>query len=309
MIDTHAHLNSFEFEEDREEIIKKCSDVGIGMINVGTHLKNSKKAIEIAETHSGVFASIGLHPLDIDSAFLKNKGYSGETEGILEKSFDYKKYRELAKSKKVVAVGECGLDYWYKPKGTSKKEKFKLEQIKIFEQHLDLAEELELPVILHCRAAFDDLFAILSKRKITGVLHCFTGSREDAERFLSLGMYIGINGIMFKMDLKGAIEYIPMDKILLETDCPYLSPPLPRRSPVGQRRASLYGGQSLPSNEPDKNSDYDFLNGSQGPGWTEQRNTPLSLPIIAGEIAKIKNIEIEKVIEASDENAKKLFKI
>lgn len=223
--DTHAHLNFFEFEKDREELIKKCLDSGIGMINVGTNLQSSKKATEIAENHPDVFASIGLHPLNIDSQFLKNKGYSGELENFLEKDFDYDSYKELAKSKKVVAIGECGLDYWYRPKATGKKELFKQEQKRIFEKHLDLAEELNLPVIIHCRSAFDDLFAILSKRKIRGVLHCFTGNKEEAERFLSLGLYIGINGIIFKMDLKESIEYIPLEKILIETDCPYLSPP------------------------------------------------------------------------------------
>jgi len=225
IFDTHAHLNFFEFEKDREELIKKCLDSGIGMINVGTNLQSSKKAIEVAEQHSDIFASIGLHPLNIDSLFLKNKGYSGELESFLEKDFDYDSYKELAKSKKVVAIGECGLDYWYRPKATGKKELFKQEQKRIFEKHLDLAEELNLPVIIHCRSAFDDLFAILSKRKIRGVLHCFTGSKEEAERFLSLGLYIGINGIMFKIDLKEAIKYIPLEKILIETDCPYLSPP------------------------------------------------------------------------------------
>lgn len=223
--DTHAHLNFFEFEKDREEMIKKCLDKEIGMINVGTNLQSSKKAIEIAEKHSDVFASIGLHPLNIDSEFLKNKGYSGEAESFLEKDFDYDSYKELAKSKKVVAIGECGLDYWYRPKGTAKKELFKQEQKRIFESQLDLAEELNLPVIIHCRSAFDDLFEILSNRKIKGVLHCFTGNKEEAKRFLSLGLYIGINGIMFKMDLKEAIECIPLEKILIETDCPYLSPP------------------------------------------------------------------------------------
>ena len=114
------------------------------------------------------------------------------------------------------------------------KEAFKEEQRKVFIKQLDLAEELSLPVIMHCRAAFDDLFAILSKRKIKGVLHCFTGTKEEAERFLSLGLYFGINGIIFKTDMDAAIKAIPLDRILLETDCPYLSPPMfeERNSPL-----------------------------------------------------------------------------
>ncbi|MFA5714510.1 MAG: TatD family hydrolase [Candidatus Paceibacterota bacterium] len=225
IFDTHAHLNFSEFEKDREDLIRECLGSGIGMINVGTNFQSSNKAFEIAENNPNIFASVGLHPLNIDSEFLKNKGYSKEAEGFLENDFDYEKYKELAKSEKVVAIGECGLDYWYRPKGTGKKELFKQEQKKIFEKQLDLAQELSLPVIIHCRSAFDDLFEILSKRKVEGVLHCFTGNKVEAERFLSLGLYIGINGIIFKMDLREAIKGIPLEKILIETDCPYLSPP------------------------------------------------------------------------------------
>lgn len=224
IFDTHAHLNFLEFDKDNDELIEKCLKKGIGMINVGTNLQSSKKAIEMGERYSNIFASIGLHPLNIDSEFLKNKGYSGEAESFLEKDFDYNTYKSL-KNEKVVAVGEIGLDYWYKPKSETKKQLFKQEQKRIFEQQLDLAEELNLPVIIHCRSAFDDLFTILSKKKVRGVLHCFTGTKEEAEKALSLGLYIGINGIIFKMDLKEAIKDIPLEKILIETDCPYLSPP------------------------------------------------------------------------------------
>jgi TatD DNase family protein len=192
IFDTHAHLNFFEFEKDKDEVIEKCLKEGIGMINIGTNLKSSKKAIEIAKNHPNVFASIGLHPLNVDSEFLKNKGYSGEIESFLEKDFDYDSYKSLM-DEKVVAIGEIGLDYWYRPKGTAKKELFKQEQKRIFERQLDLAEELNLPVIIHCRSAFGDLYEIVSKRKIKGVLHCFTGTKEDAEKFLALGLHIGIN--------------------------------------------------------------------------------------------------------------------
>jgi TatD DNase family protein len=225
IFDTHAHLNFFEFNLDREEIIKKCLNAGIGMINVGTNFKSSEKAIEIASSFDNVYASVGLHPLNISSEHLKDKGYSGETEGVLEKDFDLEKYRLLAKNKKVVAIGEMGLDYWYKPKGTAKKELFKEEQKKILIKQLDLAEELNLPVIIHCRSAFDDLYEIISKRKIKGVLHCFTGSVDEMKRFTDLGLYIGINGIIFKMDLKEVINKVSLEKVLIETDCPYLSPP------------------------------------------------------------------------------------
>jgi TatD DNase family protein len=224
IFDTHAHLNFLEFEKDRDGLIKKCLEGGIGMINVGTNFQSSKKAVDIAGKYDNIFASIGLHPLNIDSEFLKNKGYSQEAESFLEKDFDYSLYKSL-KNEKVVAVGEIGLDYWYRPKSETKKVLFKQEQKRIFERQLDLAEELNLPVIIHCRAAFDDLLEIVSKRKIRGVLHCFTGSKEEAQKFLALGLHIGINGIIFKMDLREAIQSIPLEKMLIETDCPYLSPP------------------------------------------------------------------------------------
>jgi len=225
IFDTHAHLNFAEFDKDREELIKKCLDFGMGIINVGTNFKSSEKAINISKDYSHIFSSIGLHPTNIASDFFKSKECSKTEEGFLEDGFDYDKYKDLAKSKKVVAIGECGLDYYYRPKGTTKKELFKEEQKKVFIKQLNLAEELNLPVIIHCRSAFDDLFEILSKRKIKGVLHCFTGNKEEAERLLSLGMYFGINGIIFKTDMEEAIKAIPLDRMLLETDCPYLSPP------------------------------------------------------------------------------------
>lgn len=226
IFDTHAHLNFFEFDKDRDEVIKKCLDSGIGIINVGTNFKSSEKAISISEKYSNLFSVVGLHPTTIASDFFKSKECSENEEGILENGFDYDKYKELATSKKVVAIGECGLDYYYRPKSITKKESFKEEQRKVFIKQLDLAKELNLPVVIHCRSAFDDLFDILSKRKTKGVLHCFTGTREEVEKFLSLGLYFGINGIIFKTDIEEALKIIPMDRILLETDCPYLSPPM-----------------------------------------------------------------------------------
>jgi TatD DNase family protein len=268
IFDTHAHLNLFEFEEDREELIEKCLAQGMGMINVGTNFKSSEKCIEIAGRYFNVFASIGLHPTSIAPDFLKSKECSKTPEGFLEAGFDYEAYKKLAKSKKVVAIGECGLDYKYQPKEMAKRELFKEEQKKILLKQLDLAEELNLPVIIHCRQAFDDLFSLLSKRKIKGVLHCFTGTKAEAERFLSLGLYFGLNGIIFREDLEEAIKNIPLEKILLETDCPYLSPPI-----------------------------------------FEERNNPLSLKYIIKEIARIKEISVEEIEEATYKNAKKLFDI
>jgi TatD DNase family protein len=222
IFDTHTHLNFSEFDKDRDELIKKILSSQIGIINVGTNFKSSEKGINIANEYKDTFASVGLHPLNIAYDILKREERFEAEEGFLEDGFDYEKYKELAKSKKVVAIGECGLDYYHKPKGI---EGFEGVQKKVFEKQLDLAKELDLPIILHCRNAFDDTYEIVSKRKNKGVLHCFTGTKEEVERFLALGFYFGINGIIFKTDIEEAIKNIPMERILLETDCPYLSPP------------------------------------------------------------------------------------
>jgi TatD DNase family protein len=219
IIDTHAHLNFSEFDHDREKLIKECLQEGYNIINIGTNKESSQKCIEIAENYpKGVFASVGLHPSNI-SSFLKEKDFFEKKE----ESFDYDYYKNLAKSSKVVAIGETGLDYWYKPKSKIKRKEFFEKQKYVFQEHLRLARELNLPIVIHCRSAFDDLFNILTEQK--GVVHCFTGNKGEAKRLLSLGYYLGINGIIFKIDLDEAIKIIPLEKMLLETDCPYLSPP------------------------------------------------------------------------------------
>ena len=195
IIDTHAHLNFPEFDKDRDALIKDLIKKDYQIINVGTNIESSKECVDLAEKY-GLYASVGLHPLNIESN-LKIKGETEKKESI----FDYDEYKKLAQSKNVVAIGEIGLDYWYKPKGKARRLEFIEKQKTFFINQLDLAEELNLPVIIHCRMAFDDLIEILSKRNLRGVIHCFTGTVEQAKQLLSLGYYIGINGIIFKMDL------------------------------------------------------------------------------------------------------------
>ena len=225
IFDTHAHLNCAAFDPDREELIKKCSEQAFGMINVGTNYESSVKAVEMAQRHDGLYAAVGLHPSNIDSAFYKSKEDHSLPENFLEKQFDRSRYAALCHEPKVVAIGECGLDYWRRPKGENKKEGFKAEQRDVFEKQATLAEELDLPLIIHCRDAFDDVINILSRSKAKGVMHCFTGSLAQMEALLKLDFYMGFNGIIFKTDLKEAILRAPLEKILIETDCPYLSPP------------------------------------------------------------------------------------
>jgi len=245
LIDTHAHLNFNAFKDDFDRVIKRSLDKNVWMINVGSNFKTSKRAVEIAEKYKGVYAGIGLHPIHA------------------EEGFDIKNYKELAKSDKVVAIGEIGLDY-YKDYAL-----FKKKQKEVFLQQLDLAKELELPVIFHCRMAHNDLLEIMKGTKLQGVIHCFTGGWRQAKEYLDMGFYLGFNGILYKMNLKEVIEKTPLDRILIETDCPYLTPPK-----LGA-----------------------------------ERNEPIFLKHIVQEIAKIRNLDFEKVAQAATKNAKRLFNI
>ena len=291
LIDTHAHLNFPVFDKDREEAIKRCLDNNVHLINIGTNFETSKKAVEIAEKYEkGVFAAVGLHPINLDTGLVKIR--VDESEGKhFEREFDYEKYKELAKSLKVVAIGEIGLDYYWKPKTKRKLELFKERQKELFLKELELAKELNLPVIFHCRMAHEDLIKILTDPdrnsydrrnhgQIKGVIHCFTGDWEQAEKYLKVGFYLGFNGLIFKMNFDEIIKKTPIEKILIETDCPYLTPPIG----VNQRTHRRQSASTI-------------------------RNEPINVKYIAEEIARIKNLSFEKVSEITRTNAKELFQI
>ncbi len=223
LIDTHSHLNFNGFKDDAHQVIGRCLAEDIWLINIGTNLVTSQKAVELATKYNqGVYAAVGLHPISLDTGLVKIKA---EEDDFLEKEFAYEKYKELAQDSKVVALGEIGLDYWYKPKAKSKRPEFKKRQKDLFVQQLNLAEELSLPVIIHCRLAFDDLLEVVSSKTPKGVIHCFSGTWQQAQEFLDLGFYIGFNGIIFKLELDEVIKKMPANRILVETDCPYLTPP------------------------------------------------------------------------------------
>jgi len=287
LIDTHSHLNFNAFKNDADKVIKRALDNDIWLINVGSQYDTSKRAVEIAEKYpEGVYAAIGLHPLHLESRKI-DETETGSLLGFKSKAeeFDYKKYKELASSaiskqakSKVVAIGEIGLDYYWKPKTKEKLEVFKGNQKDALLAQLDLAKELNLPVIFHCRMAHDNLIEILQRPalcKIKGVIHCFTGTWEQAQKYLEMGFYLGFNGIIFKLDLDEIIEQTPLDKILIETDCPYLTPPLHVKDLA---------------NKP-------FF-----------RNEPMYIKYTVAKIAKLKNLSIKEISKITTENAKKLFK-
>ena len=249
LVDTHAHLNFSSYKDDADEVIRRSLDEGMEIINVGSQRTTSQRAVEMAEKYpDGVYAAIGLHPIH-----------------AAEEEFNPDKYRELALSKKVVAIGEVGLDY------KSEYASFKEKQKEVFLKQLDLAGELNLPLMIHCRQAHEDLIQPikqLNNLTIRGVIHCFTGTWTQAEEYLKMGFYLGFNGIIFKLDLDEVVKKTPLDRILLETDCPYLTP-----KPM------------------------------------EGRNEPLYVKYVAQKIAELKEETFEKISEITTENAKELFRI
>ena len=251
LFDTHAHLLSEKFDEDRDELIAGLPQLGIaGMIEVGTTVSDSVKAIELAEKADYIFATIGVHPHEAAEA---------EPDYI-------KQLRGLAANPKVLAIGEIGLDYHYdfSPHDV---------QREVFAHQLELARELELPVAIHMREATQDTLAMLREHKITrGVMHCFSGSAETAEICVDIGLHVSFTGsVTFKNARKvvDAADVVPMDRLMAETDCPYLSP-----EPVRGRR-----------------------------------NDPSNIRYVIQKLAEIKGIAPEEMAEVNIRNAKELYGI
>lgn len=211
-IDTHCHIHESGFyqDTDREDIYQKAASAGVDMICIGTSEQFSAEAIEFAEAHERVWATVGVHPHDTKDG--------------------WQKIRELLsiKSEKIVAVGEIGLDYFYNnsPRET---------QIKALEEQLQWASDYNLPVSFHVREAYDDFWPIFRNFSgLAGVLHSFTDSVQNMERAVSEGLYIGVNGIStFAKDKQEMWDQIPLEKMLLETDAPFLTP-VPLRGKVNE---------------------------------------------------------------------------
>lgn len=260
LIDTHAHLNFQAFEKDLEEVIRQAHDEEVKVIiNVGADLTSSQKAVELAQKYEGCFASVGVHPHH--AIHYDTSAYHRELE-------------RLARQPKVVAIGECGLDYHpYQNDGIADPKK----QEDLFWAHLQLAQELNLPVILHCRQAHQEILKLLYRYidtsiKIRGVFHCFSGDEKFLKEVLSLGFYVGFDGnITYKnaQNLRDLVKLTPLARFLLETDCPYLSP------------------------EP----------------FRGLRNTPANVKIIAKAVAQIKNLPETEIAAITSKNAQKLFRL
>lgn len=267
LIDTHAHVNFKQYDKDREETIERALAQDIWIINVGADHKTSVEAVNIAQFYAeGVYAAVGAHPTD---AIRPSSGQA---------FFDFDEYEKLAGDSKVVAIGETGLDYFH-----IKDKEERVKQEELFLRHLDLAQKLNKPIILHCRQAtpkashsggraHQDLIKILKKtaRQESGIIHCFSGDLNEAKEYMAIGLLIGFNGIItFSRDYDKIIKEIPLEKIVIETDCPYLTP-IPFRG---------------------------------------KRNEPAYVKYVAEKIAEIKDLDFKEVSERTTENAKRLFKI
>lgn len=208
IFDSHAHYDDEAFDEDRFKLIESLKEKGVcGVINCGCTSESTETALALSEKFDFVYFASGIHPENIPSP---------EED---EKVFD--KIKELAKHKKCVAIGEIGLDYHYEDGAPRER------QIEWFEKQMILANELSLPVIVHDRDSHADILELLKKHRPKGVVHCFSGSLEMAQEVLKLGMYIGIGGAVTFKNAKKPVrvaEGIPIDRLLLETDCPYMAP-------------------------------------------------------------------------------------
>ena len=253
IFETHAHYDDEKFDGDREELIAELREAGIShVINVGASIESTKTTLELVKKHDFMYAAVGVHPSDVD--------------GLNEETFAW--LAEQTRLDKTVAVGEIGLDYYW-----DKEPEVQKNQRIWFQKQMELARKADLPVIIHSRDAAEDTMRIMKEvhaEEIPGVIHCYSYSPEMAKEFVKMGYYIGVGGVVtFKnaKKLVQTVQEIPIERILLETDCPYMAP------------------------EPHRGT----------------RNSSLNLPYVAAKIAELKGISAEEVISITEQNAYRLF--
>lgn len=278
LIDTHAHLNFNSFQDDADEVIQRSLAADTWIINVGADYKTSKRGLAYANRYEkGVYAAVGLHPMHLFSYRAKAQDYDFHTRG---EDFNYDIYEKLAKFEKVAAIGEIGLDYYHLDIG-HEINVIKKKQQDVFKSQLLLARRLDLPVIIHCRQAHDDMLEILSDFRCQhkdliptdrswGVMHCFSGDEDLAWQYFNLGMIISFTGLItFSRQWDELIRKLPFEKFMVETDCPFMTP------------------------EP----------------FRGRRNEPAFVKYVAQRVAEIKGVDISKVAAETTKTAKRFFNI
>lgn len=288
LVDTHCHVNFDAYKDDANQVIDNALQNGVRMINVGTNYKTSKKAVHVAENSGeNMVAAIGLHPIHLAKNITETSNFNGEEYSFTTKSeqFDKRLYFQLAQSPKVVAIGESGLDYFhledFKAPDMTPQEYVELQKETLYEI-MGFAREIGKPHIFHCRDAYDDFVQMVQEfndnsdggsgpgGEVRGVVHCFTGNMKQAEKILELGLYIGFTGIATfpnAKDLQEIAKMVPLNRMLLETDAPYLAPQAVRG----------------------------------------QRNEPAHLRHTADFLAQLKGVSIEELATQTTQNAKDLF--
>lgn len=232
--DAHTHVNFVAYNDDREETIQRSKDAEVGMNVVGTQFNTSQEAVALAEKYEHVYATIGLHPIHTSKSYhdAKELGEGGKEFTSRGEVFDSKVYEELGKSPRIIAVGECGLDY-YRLEGDTKD-----VQKDAFIQQIELANRLRKPLMLHIRNAYDDALEIIkSHAKVRGDVHFFAGDWNIAKKFLDEGFTLSFTGVItFARDYDEVVRNAPLDMLLSETDAPYVTP-APHR---GKRNEPAY---------------------------------------------------------------------
>ncbi|MCX6796962.1 MAG: TatD family hydrolase [Candidatus Doudnabacteria bacterium] len=279
LIDTHAHVNFRSFKDDAKETLQRALDEGVWVVNIGSQIDTSRQAALLAnQFEQGVYAVVGLHPEHTHSQYVDEEETHFRTR---EEDFDINLYSELARYPKVVGIGECGLDYFRLPDDKNLHNQIKQKQIEVFKKQIRFAKEYKKALVVHSRPEkgsgelYEDMLQVLEEEKVNEmrfVVHSYTHTPEYLQKFLDLGAYVSFNGII-TFDKTGNMEKLvklaPLDKILLETDCPYLAPP-PHRG---------------------------------------KRNEPLYVKFVAEKLAQLKDLSLDEIARMTSENAKKLFSI
>ena len=272
--DVHTHTHFAAFADDTDAVIRRALDAGVWMVNVGTQRDTSVGAVETAHHYKeGVYATVGLHPVHTAKSYhdTEELGDTKEAKGFTSRGeeFDHDYYFKLGQDKKVVAIGECGLDYYRLEEDTKPKQKI------AFEQQITLAHELQKPLMIHCRKAFPDLIDMLNVKRsmrnaIPGIVHFFSGTKEDARHLLDLGFSFSFGGVItFARDYDEVVRFIPIERIVLETDAPYITP-VPYRG---------------------------------------RRNEPMYITEVAQKLGEIKELPQETVAQKTTENARNIFHV
>lgn len=277
LIDSHCHLHFPAYDEDREAVLLRMRESGVWGITVGTSVATSRSAIAFAENHPDVFATVGYHPEHLTSS------YHDKSEGRDDAPFTIEAIAELAQSsRRVVAIGETGLDF-YRIDEDRDPEDATAQQEHALRDHIALAHELDLPLVFHCRNAFRRLAVVIQHevscgRRVRGVVHCFTGSWEEAVPLLDLGLHLSFTGIVTFPPRKNddpaksplrVIERMPLDRLLVETDAPWLAP-VPHRG---------------------------------------KKNEPAFVEYVAQKVAELRGVEFDEIARQTTENALRLFKL